>query len=368
METLSYKLTQNTLEVVLSGNCVLQNLPDGLPEMCLQNKVSKIHIDGKLIKTWDSSLLVMLTYLSEIAAKQHIHIAFTNLPSGVRELLELSKESAPNRQQQIALRPDFLTRLGGFGADMFERIAKGTRFTFDNLKTFFCSFFKTMSTRRVDFLFALEACGPSALPIVLLISFMVGLILAFVGAVQLQTFGAQVYVASLVTIGMTRIMGAIMVGIIMAGRTGASFAATIGTMQVNEEIDALKTMGIPVNQFLVLPRLKALVLTMPILTMIADFAGIFGGAFVAVLALDIPLSEFVKYAVNAWQLRHFLVGVFHALVFGFIIALSGCYFGIECSRSADSVGKSTTNAVVYGIVWMIVATGFITLVFQRLGI
>lgn len=368
MEMLSYKLTQNTLDIVLSGNYVLQNLPDSLPEMFLQNKISEIHIDGAFLKTWDSSLLVALTYFKEIAKKQNLHITFANLPTGVQKLLELSEASAPHLRHSIAPRADFLTRFGDFGVDIFRRIIKGTRFTFDNLKTFFCSFFKTMSTRRVDFLFALDTCGPSALPIVLLISFMVGLILAFVGAVQLQTFGAQVYVASLVTIGMTRIMGAIMVGIIMAGRTGASFAATIGTMQVNEEIDALRTMGIPVNQFLVLPRLKALVLTMPILTMLADFAGIFGGAFVAVLALDIPLSEFIRYAVNAWKLKHFFVGIFHALVFGFIIALSGCYFGIECSRSADSVGKSTTNAVVYGIVWMIVATGLITLVLQRLGI
>ena len=208
----------------------------------------------------------------------------------------------------------------------------------------------------------------SSIPIVSLISFMVGLILAFVGAIQLQMFGAEVYVASLVTIAMTRIMGAIMVGIIMSGRTGASFAATIGTMQVNEEIDALKTMGINVNEFLVLPRLKALVITIPLLTMLADFSGIAGGAAVGIFALNIPYSEFFKHAYNAWFLKHFLVGLFHAFVFGFIISLSGCYFGVNCGRDADSVGKSTTSAVVYSIVWMIIATGIITFCFQRIGI
>ena len=146
--------------------------------------------------------------------------------------------------------------------------------------------------RKIDWLFALEDCSYKAVGIVSLISFMVGLILAFVGAIQLKMFGAEIYIASLVTIGMIRIMGAIMTGVIMAGRTGASYAATIGTMKVNEEIDALKTMGLNENEFLVLPRVLSLVVAMPILTMIADIVGILGGAFVAVLALDISLELF----------------------------------------------------------------------------
>ena len=169
-----------------------------------------------------------------------------------------------------------------------------------------------------------------------LISFMVGLILAFVGAVQLKTFGAQIYVASLVTIGMTRIMGAIMTGIIMAGRTGASYAATIGTMQVNEEIDALKTMGINPVDFLVLPRIIALTVTMPILTMWADFMGMLGGGFVGVTMLDIPLVKYWDMSVAAISLNNFFVGIFHGLVFGVVTAVCGCYYGVYCGRNADS--------------------------------
>jgi phospholipid/cholesterol/gamma-HCH transport system permease protein len=228
--------------------------------------------------------------------------------------------------------------------------------------------FSQTVTRRVDFLFALEECGPQAIGIVSLISFMVGLILAFVGAIQLKTFGAQIYVASLVTIAMIRIMGAIMCGIIMAGRTGASFAATLGTMQVNEETDALKTMGIPLSDFLVLPRMAALVLVMPLLTMWSDFMGIFGGAAVGIFVLDIPASEYLKYSVQAWSATNFWVGMFHGFIFGFIIALCGCYEGLNCDRNAGGVGQATTRAVVSAIVWMIVATGLITLIFERLGI
>ena len=222
--------------------------------------------------------------------------------------------------------------------------------------------------RQVDFLFALQDCSYKAIGLVSLVSFMVGLILAFVGAIQLKTFGAQIYVASLVAIGMTRIMGAIMVGIIMAGRTGAAYAATIGTMQVNEEIDALKTMGIPTTDFLVLPRIMALTIATPILVILADFMGIIGGATVGILMLDISAPEYYKYTINALDLTNFLVGVFHGLVFGIVISLCGCYFGIYCGRNADSVGRATTQAVVSAIVWMIVVTGIITVIFEVLEI
>ena len=159
-----------------------------------------------------------------------------------------------------------------------------------------------------------------------------------------------------------------MTGIIMAGRTGASYAATIGTMQVNEELDALQTMGISRTDFLVLPRINALMLSMPILVLLADFMGILGGCFVCVAFWNIPLGEYIKYTINSFYIKHFLVGIFHGIVFGYIIALCGCYFGVNCGRNADSVGAATTHAVVYSIVWMIVMTGLLTVVFQGLGI
>ncbi len=258
--------------------------------------------------------------------------------------------------------------LGNFGLSVWQSIKKGMGFIRQSLKSFRRWLAASAVMRKVDFLFALQDCSYKAVGIVSLVSFMVGLILAFVGAVQLKTFGAQIYVASLVAIGMTRIMGAIMVGIIMAGRTGASYAATIGTMQVNEEIDALKTMGIPVTDFLVLPRIMALTLAIPFLVILADFMGIVGGGFVGVLMLDIPYAEYYRYTIDALDMTNFLVGLFHGLVFGVVISLCGCYFGIYCGRNADSVGKATTQAVVTAIVWMIVMTGIITFIFEVLGI
>ncbi len=370
MKNMSYQISKGILSLYISGNYQNQDLPEDFFAKIKNAEINLIEIDAENLKSWDSSFLVMLRELYRKANSQNIRIRGKNFPSGVQELINLSLTVKPAEEKSIYIKEGFLESFGGWCENIYKIFLKGCAFVFENLKTFFlaCVKIKKPVSRHVDFLFALQECGPNALPIVFLISFMVGLILAFVGAIQLQTFGAQVYVASLVTIGMTRIMGAIMVGIIMAGRTGASFAATIGTMQVNEEVDALQTMGIKTEEFLVWPRMAAIVISMPLLTMFADFAGILGGAVVGIFALDIPSSEFFKYAYNAWFLRHFLVGLFHSVVFGFIIALAGCYFGINCGRNADSVGKSTTNAVVYGIVWMIVATGIITFLLQRVGI
>jgi phospholipid/cholesterol/gamma-HCH transport system permease protein len=181
-------------------------------------------------------------------------------------------------------------------------------------------------------------------------------------------FGAQIYVADLVGIAMVRVMGAIMTGIIMAGRTGAAFAAQLGTMQVNEEIDALKTMGISPMEFLVLPRMLALMLMMPLLCVYADLMGILGGLIVGVSMLDLNVMEYYVETTRAVSLNDFWIGIFHSVVFGVLVALAGCLRGMQSGRSASSVGAATTSAVVTGIVSIIVATAIITIICEVLGI
>ena len=222
--------------------------------------------------------------------------------------------------------------------------------------------------RRSDFVLVIQEVGVQALPIVSLISFLVGLILAFVGAIQLRAFGAQIYVADLVGIAMTREMGAIMTGIIMAGRTGASFAAQLGTMVVNEEVDSLETLGISPAEFLVLPRVLAMVLMMPLLCVYADLMGILGGLVVAVSMLDISLTEYYNQTVEALRLTDVWIGVFMGAVFGIIVAQAGCMRGLKCGRSSSAVGTVTTSAVVTGIVSIIIATAIITVICDVLGI
>jgi phospholipid/cholesterol/gamma-HCH transport system permease protein len=221
--------------------------------------------------------------------------------------------------------------------------------------------------RRSDLALYIQDCGARALPIVTLISFLVGVILAFVGTVQLRKFGGQIYVADLVGVAMAREMGAMMTAIIMAGRTGAAFAAQIGSMQANEEIDALTTLGLSPMQFVVLPRMIALALMMPLLTLYADVIGIAGGAFVSVTMLGLTLTQYVNETQHALTLTDFAMGVIKGTVFGVLVAFAGCLRGLQCGRSSAAVGRAVTSAVVTGIVLIIVSDAILTVVYDALG-
>jgi len=199
------------------------------------------------------------------------------------------------------------------------------------------------------------------------VSFLVGLILAFIGAIQLQQFGAQIFVADLVGLGMAREMGAMMTAIIMAGRTGASFAAQLGTMTANEEVDALKTMGISPIEFLVLPRLLALTLMMPLLSLYSNLMGIVGGAVVGVGMLDLGVVSYFDETRNALSLSDFGAGLIKAVVYGSLVAFSGCLRGMQCGRSASAVGAATTSAVVTSIVLIVIASGIINVIDHIIG-
>ena len=217
-------------------------------------------------------------------------------------------------------------------------------------------------------LLTIQECGVQALPIVSLISFLIGLILAFVGAVQLQRFGAGIYVADLVGIGMAREMGAMMTAIILAGRTGAAFAAQLGTMTVNEEIDAYRTFGFSPMEYLVLPRMLALALMMPLLCLYADLVGMIGGAVVGIGVLDLTLTQYMQQTQGAVSLMDLSVGLGKSVMFGLLVAFSGCLRGMQCGRSSAAVGVAATSAVVTAIVFIIVTDSIVTVVTNMIGI
>jgi phospholipid/cholesterol/gamma-HCH transport system permease protein len=188
------------------------------------------------------------------------------------------------------------------------------------------------------------------------------------GAVQLSQFGASIYVADLVGIGMVRDMGAMMAAIIMSGRTGAAFAAKLGTMKVTQEIDALTTMGISSMEFLVLPRVLALVLMMPLLCLYSDFVGILGGMFVGVGMLGLSASSYMRETISTLTLINLFGGVLKGSVYGALIAISGCLRGFQCGNSSSAVGDAATQAVVMSIVMVVVACGLFAVMFNVLGI
>lgn len=329
----------------------------------------KFIVDVKELAGWDSSFAVLMQRIAAECRRQNIIAEMRGLPDGVRRLLHLAEvvpeqDSVPHAKK----RKPFLYMVGDnavlFGTSVVQMLSfiGGATLSFVNFVLGRSRF------RRIDLWIFIEECGADSLPIITLISVIVGLILAFVGAVQLKLFGAQIYVADLVAIAMVREMGSLMTGIIMAGRVGASYAAQLGTMQVNEEIDALKTMGISPMDFLVLPRLLALVLMMPLLALYADLLGIVGGAVVGVGMMDITPIQYYTQTQGTLDLTNIVLGVAKAGIYASIIALAGCMRGMQSGRSAAAVGAATTSAVVTAIVGIIVTDGIFAVLCNALGI
>lgn len=338
-------------------------------EVASGSGLQSIRFDTSGLTGWDSNLLVFMLKVKQWCQERKIKYHSEGLPEGAQRLLKLAS-AVPERQgaRKESKREPFFSSVGqkvlqsmSSAGEMFAFLG-GACIAFARLLAGRASF------RRSDLVLFLQESGAQALGIVSLISMLVGLIFAFVGAIQLQTFGAQIYVADLVGIAMVRVMGAVMTGIIMAGRTGASYAAQLGTMQVNEEIDALQTFGISPMEFLVLPRMIALILMMPLLCVYADLMGILGGLIVGVVMLDLNPIAYLNETKASFALTNLWIGLLYSTVFGVIIALSGCLRGIQCGRSASAVGDATTSAVVTGIVSIIVATALITVICSVLGI
>jgi len=310
---------------------------------------------------WDSALLTFLISVEEFCAGKGIRVEPSGLPEGVRRLLALAS-AVPERAgaRKTEERVPFLQLVGARTQEFVREGREMLTFIGEALLTLGVFVRGKARFRRVDFITTLQECGAQALPVVTLISTLIGVILAFVGAAQLQMFGAEIYVADLVGIGVAWEMGAMMTGIIMSGRTSAAFAAQLGTMQVNEEIDALRTLGISPMEFLILPRMLALILMMPLLCVYADLLGILGGAAVSIVMYNLSPLEFYHELTNGVHLIDFGIGFFKSVVFGVIVALSGCLRGIQCGRSASAVGTAATSAVVTSIVFIIVADSIIT--------
>ncbi|HLW70528.1 MAG TPA: ABC transporter permease [Candidatus Binataceae bacterium] len=332
-------------------------------------KPTRVSFDASRLGAWDSALATILARVGQICAERAIAIDYGGLPEGLRRLLELAGttplaevDASPPR------RPAVLERAGtaviGWGRGAADAVAFIGEVTLALGRVVA----GRARYRAVDVWELLAACGGRAVGIVALISFLVGVILAFMGAVQLERFGASIYVADLVAIGVTRDMGAMMTAIIMAGRTGAAFAAQLGTMKVRQEVEALETMGISPIEFLVAPRVIALVLMMPLLCLYADFIGILGGASIGVGMLHINLGTYLNESAKAIYPTGVLGGLFKSLVYGILIAIAGCYRGIKCGNSAAAVGEATTAAVVDGIILVVVACGLFSLVFHVIGV
>jgi len=334
----------------------------------IDKSAKKVVIIDDGITAWDSALLVFISSIRDFCIKQNTECDLGGVSVGVQSLIKLAAE-VPERSgaARSTEKISFVENLGIKVISVYKESIKAVAF----LGGASCSFWRLLRGKaqfsKDELFLHIQQCGPGALGIVTTICVLVGAILAFVGAIQLKMFGAEVYVANLVGIGMVMEMGALMTGIILSGRTGASFAAQIGTMQVNEEIDALETLGISPMDYLVMPRMVALIIMTPLLVIYADILGILGGAAVGIFMLDIPPQLFFNQTFEMMTMWQCVQGLLKGMSFGLIVAVAGCMRGMQCGRSASAVGDAATSAVVTSIVALVVADAILTLIFMLIG-
>lgn len=331
--------------------------------------LNTLEFDASALGRWDSALLVRILALNEFCARARIAFRTATLPEGLTKLITLSQavpEKAGAARKEVV--PSFLQRVGESGLAALTGGAAMLSFLGESVVATVKLVRGRAQFRWADTLMVIQQCGPEALGIVALINFLIGMILAFVGATQLAQFGASIYTADLVAIASVREMACIMTGIIMCGRTGAAFAAQLGTMKVNQEIEAFQTFGISPFEFLVLPRMVALVLMMPLLCLFADLIAITGGFLVSTLMQDVSPVLYLDRTIASISLTSFLLGISKGGFFGVIVALTGCLRGMQCGTNAAAVGQATTSAVVTGITWIIASDGIFAVICSVLRI
>lgn len=318
------------------------------------------------VESWDSAIVLFAFAVSRWARGAGLPLDSSGLQPAVRDLLE-KMEAARNTCVPFDRSKDFLTVVGLTASDVWAKKKEISHFVGECVISAVYLAKHPAKFRWRDCLYEMQACGAMALPIVSLIGFLVGLTLAYTGAVVLRQFGADIWVADLVGLTMVREMGAVMTAIVLAGRTGAAYAATLGNMRANEEIDALETLGIRPVDFLVMPRLVALGVMMPLLALYSNALGILGGMAVAAAVLDIPPTAYWVEMLTIVDLSDVSTGLIKAFTFGVIVGIAGCMRGMQAQRSASGVGLAATSAVVTAILFIIVADALYAVIFNILG-
>jgi phospholipid/cholesterol/gamma-HCH transport system permease protein len=358
------------LRLRLSGRWTLDARPPAAADVLAQTMAAsdtRLAVDSDPRLRWDSGMLIFLRAVLAEADRRQMAVDLVGLPEGAQRLLALASATPEHKEMRSGdAGPSLLGRIGASAITAARSAVDGLAFIGEACIGVHRLLAGKARFQRSELLLVAQEVGAHALPIVSLITFLVGVILAYVGAVQLRAFGAQVYVADLVSVAVTREMGAMMTAIVMAGRTGAAFAAQLGTMQVNEEINALRTSGIPPMEFLVLPRMIALAVMMPLLYLYADLLGMLGGAVVGVGLLHLGGLEYYQRSVEAIGLNDVAAGLIKASVFGGLVAIAGCLRGMQSGRTAAAVAAAATSAVVTGIVLIIVSDAVMTVLFDLL--
>jgi len=338
-----------------------------LPALPDDSKDAPLAIDAGRLQGWDAAFVAKLWHLLQALPRQRI--ALDGLPASLRALLELALPDAAPAATPIKApsRPGRLAQVGRFATAHGAKARRTLQFLGEVLLAFGRLARGRAQMRRRDLFWQIDQAGPRSVPIVSLVSALSGLILGYMGAAQLQRFGAQSYIADLVTVGGVREMAALMTGVILSGRIGAAYAAQLGSMQANEETDALRALGVDPVDYLVLPRVLAMLVVAPLLIAYAALVMMAAGGAIAVVAFGVPAAEYLSESRDALTLPHVLIGLLKGTVYAVLVVLAGCRQGLDAGRSAQAVGQATTAAVVQAIVWIVAAASALTVAFQKLG-
>jgi phospholipid/cholesterol/gamma-HCH transport system permease protein len=329
-----------------------------------------LSIDFAQTKHLNDFGILLLLEIKKQAQEKSFEFKFENLTQEIDQVLKLVnfKELQPEMcTVPKALTPNLFVRQGDFFFKSIQDIKQLHEFIGELIFACFKLILRPDKLRYRELILNMQKVGVDALPIVALISFLLGLIIAFMSAVQLQQFGANIYVASLVSLAMVKELGPIMTAILIAGRSGSAFAAEIGSMKISEEIDALRTMGLDVNLFLVMPKLLASIMVVPILVLFSDLFGIAGGLLIGVSMLNLTVQGFIHQTIESLTLFDLLWSVFKSGIFALLIAWIGCFRGFQTEGGASGVGKSTTSAVVSGIFLIILVDSILAVILRYWG-
>ncbi len=364
-------LDNNRVSFVISGSVTIDNSMNVREEILrmlpTDVSINAIDFDLKSVTVMDSAGIAVLLDLRRYLNENGFDFKVVNLPpkvSGFLKLVDTESLLLSKEEQKPRKKFDFILYLGEITLEALEECRSVVTFLGEMVVAFASLIRHPKRMRWDDFFLFVERAGTDALPIVALLSLLMGLIMAFQAAVQLRQFGANIFVADLVGISILRELGPLLTAIIIAGRSGASFAAEIGTMKVSEEIDALSTMGFEAVSFLALPRILAATFVGPFLTLVGDFVGIFGGLIVGMISLDLSPTAYLEETYSAITFFDLFSGLIKSVAFAILIAGVGCLRGFQVERSADSVGKKTTSAVVSGIFLIVFADAIFTIIFH----
>ncbi len=331
-------------------------------------RFTQLDIDFSAVRQFDSAGAATLFELDKAASAQGARLTYSGMSKEISGLLGLvhadlikqSYEARPEKQ------PGAVVRLGGATMQILDDAAFLVRFIGEIFIGLYHACLQPKKVRWGDIIVTMLKSGVDAIPIVVLINFLIGLIMGFQAAIQLRQFGANIFVADLVGLAQVRELGPLMTAIIVAGRSGSAFAAEIGTMKVSEEVDAITAMGMDTTRFLIVPKMLALLLTLPTLTLLADAVGIVGGLIVGVGVLDLTVTQYVNQTTKAMGLFDVFSGYFKSYVFAFLVAGIGCMRGFQVRGGAQGVGAATTSSVVTGIFLIILADAVFTILFNYL--